>query len=423
MTTTEVGVDCVDLDLTAPPGPGPAHAARALVRLHGHPLGVVPVPADERARDGGLAVASDRLGEAVRRHLRLDGLDSPDGPCRVDLPPFEGLVTVVVCTVGQDPRLVRTVASLLAQTHTDLDLVVVDNRPAQGGARRLLAGVDDERLRIVDEPCQGLSAARNAGVAHARGAVVAFTDDDAHADPGWLRALSAPFALGARVVATTGLVVPDELQTPAQLLFEEFGGFDKGYSRTLWSLHETGVEVPHARRGAGGVLFPYSAGVYGSGNNMAFRTSWLRRSRLFDEALGAGSLTRGGEDLDAFLAAMLGGGALVYEPSAIVRHSNRRELGDLAVQLYGYGSGNSAAMTAQLLAGPRRALGVVARVPAGVRRLLDPSSGKNAERTGNYPKDLSRVELRGFAAGPVLYARSRREARRRRLAHPLRTTG
>lgn len=418
-------LDCLDLDLSAPAAPGPAVAARALVRLHGHPLGVVHLTADERAADGGTAAALAALSDQVGEHLRLDGLDlsvlTGSTVCALDLPAFEGLVSVVVCTVGEDPRLLRTVQSLLAQTHTDLDLVVVDNRPATGGTRALLAGVDDPRLRIVDEPCKGLSAARNSGLAHARGVVVAYTDDDAHADPHWVRTLTAPFALGTRIVATTGLVVPDELDTPAQRLFEEFGGFDKGYDRVLWALHEPGLAVPHARRGERGALFPYSAGVYGSGNNMAFRTAWLRGSGLFDEALGAGSLTRGGEDLDAFLTVMLRGGALVYEPAAIVRHSARADMEDLRTQLYGYGSGNSAAMTRQLLAGPGSALAVLARVPAGLRRLLDPGSSKNAERTTSYPKDLSRIELRGFAAGPLLYVRSRREARRRRRADPLAT--
>ncbi len=117
---------------------------------------------------------------------------------------------------------------------------------------------------------------------------------------------------------------------------------------------------------------------------------------------------------------MLSGKALVYEPAAVVRHSARRELADLRAQLYGYGSGNSAAIARHVLAGPGRALGILGRVPVGLRRMLDPRSEKNARRSGGYPKALARVELRGFALGPLLYLRSRREARRRRRAHPLR---
>ncbi|MDO8106004.1 glycosyltransferase [Isoptericola sp. b441] len=415
-------IDCADLELSAPPEPGPRAPGHLLVRLHGHPLGVLQVDAHARASDGGRSAALEAFAGPVAEHLTADGLVSGDPApvphCGWDAPEGSGLVTVVVCTLGEDPRLVRTVESVLGQTYPELEVVVVDNRPTTGRVPELLDGIADPRVRIVPESARGLSAARNAGVAHARGELIAFTDDDAHADPDWVRRLSAGFACGDQVVAVTGLVVPDELRTPAQHLFEEFGGFDKGFSRTVWSMRPASLGV-RAVTGSHGGLFPYSAGVYGSGNNMAFRASWLRASGLFDEALGAGSLTKGGEDLDAFLAVMLDGKVLVYEPAAVVRHSAREGMAELASQLYGYGSGNSAAMIKHAMAGPRRTLAVLARVPTGLRRLLDPRSEKNSQRSAGYPPDLARRELRGFAAGPVLYLRSRREARRRRAAHPL----
>jgi glycosyltransferase involved in cell wall biosynthesis len=322
-------------------------------------------------------------------------------------------VSVVVCTLGEDPRLVQTVASVLGQSHENLELLVVDNQPASGQVATLLAGVEDPRLRVVDQPRRGLSAARNAGVAAATGEVIAFTDDDAFADADWLGRLLSPFETDPSVVCTTGLVLPAELATPAQLWFEEFGAFDKGFERTVWSAGP----VPNAvsrlgRRGEGGVLFPYSAGVYGSGNNMAFRMSWLRSRPLFDEALGAGSPTRGGEDLDAFLAVMLDGKVLVYEPGAVVKHYARSDLAALHRQMYGYGSGMAAVVAKHALR-PRRALEIGRRLPAGVRKLLHPQSEKNAGRSGAFPAELARAELRGYAAGPLLYLRGRLQARHR----------
>ena len=372
------------------------------------------------ARDGGASYALGMFEEAVRSHLHADGLDikSIHAPvrCRADTPSSADLVTAVVCSLGKEPRLRRTVESVLNQSHPNVELVVVDNAPATGAVTKLLEGLDDERMRIIAEPCPGLSAARNAGVAAARGSIIAFTDDDAFADPDWLRYLIGAFNDVQDVVAVTGLVVTDELETPAQRFFEEFGGFDKGFERTVWSTQDVVYPgVPHTI-GQRTTLFPYAAGVYGSGNNMAFRAAWLRTTTLFDEALGAGSITAGGEDLDAFLTVMLDGKALVYEPSALVRHSPRRSMAALETQLRGYGSGNSAAITKHALASPRRALGIFARLPAGLRRMVDPSSEKNERRSQSYPRSLVRCEMKGFIAGPLLYLRGRREARRRRRA-------
>jgi GT2 family glycosyltransferase len=417
-----VPVPVGDLELTRPedaPEPNALGQVMLLVRVHGLPVGTLALlePRPGEAVDL-RALALERFHEPLSRHLAADGLpargDLVAGTACPSVPPPTGVpVTVVVCTLGEDPRLARTVASVLAQSHQNLKLVVVDNQPASGQVAALLSGIEDPRLRIVEQPRRGLSAARNAGIAAATGEVVAFTDDDAFADPDWLARLVAPFAVDPAVVCTTGLVLPAELATPAQLWFEEFGAFDKGFERTVWAAGPVPDAVGRlGRRGEGGVLFPYSAGVYGSGNNMAFRTSWLRSQPLFDEALGAGSPARGGEDLDAFLAVMLDGKALVYEPAAVVKHHARSDMPSLHRQLYGYGSGMAAVVVKHALR-PRRAVEVARRLPAGMRKLLHPESEKNAGRSGAFPAELARAELRGYAAGPLLYLRGRLAARRR----------
>jgi cellulose synthase/poly-beta-1,6-N-acetylglucosamine synthase-like glycosyltransferase len=260
--------------------------------------------------------------------------------------------------------------------------------------------------------------ARNTGLAAASHSLVAYTDDDAVVDPGWLTELIRPFE-HPDVVCATGLVLPAELATPAQLLFEEFGAFDKGFCRAVWSngaRHRDLSDLGPA--GDGGVLFPYSAGVFGSGNNMAFRVDWLRRHGGFDVALGAGTKSRGGEDLDAFLKVILADAVIVYEPRAVVRHYARGDMAALRSQMFGYGSGMSAVIAKHLLSSPRHALRILARLPAGLRKLLDPSSEKNLGKSRTFPKELSRQELRGYLAGPVLYVRSRVAARRHGLYAP-----
>jgi GT2 family glycosyltransferase len=238
--------------------------------------------------------------------------------------------------------------------------------------------------------------------------VVAFTDDDAYADPDWIRHLLAPFDQHPDVVCVTGLVLPAELETAAQRWFEEFGAFDKGFDRVVWRTQGADPELDALGCvGGGGVLFPYSAGVYGSGNNMAFRVDWLQQHGAFDVALGAGTVTRGGEDIDAFLRVMLSGKAIVYEPRALVRHHARGDMDGLRTQMYGYGSGMCAVIVKHFVSSPRGAARILARVPAGLKKLLDPGSDKNKSKTSVFPAELARAELQGYAAGPALYLLSR----------------
>lgn len=425
-------VPVVDLELTSPlstPRTNELGQVLALVRIHGVPLGTLSrlVPAGNLDEDLYIS-AVDQFRDQIVEHLAQDGEPTADlhtslaasakRPCASAAAESSRRVSVVVCTLGQDPRLVGTVESILGQRHDQLELIVVDNDPGSGRVAAALSTVTDSRVRIVAEPRRGLSVARNTGWAAASHSLVAYTDDDAIVDPGWLTELIRPFEHPA-VACVTGLVLPAELATPAQLLFEEFGAFDKGFRRAVWSndhgQHDlTGL----GPTGDGGVLFPYSAGVFGSGNNMAFRVEWLSRHGGFDVALGAGTLSRGGEDLDAFLKVMLADAVIVYEPRAVVRHYARSDMAALRSQMYGYGSGMSAVIAKHLVSSPRHALRILARLPAGLRKLLDPSSDKNKGKSRTFPKELSDQELRGYLAGPVLYARSRVAARRHGLYAP-----
>jgi hypothetical protein len=78
---------------------------------------------------------------------------------------------------------------------------------------------------------------------------------------------------------------------------------------------------------------------------MAFRTSYLQERGGFDEALGAGTVAMGGDDLAAFYDVISGGNRLVYEPAAIVLHQHPRHYAALKRQAYGYGAGLGAHLT------------------------------------------------------------------------------
>lgn len=93
--------------------------------------------------------------------------------------------TVVLNTYNRADVLPRAVASVLAQSEHDFELVVVDDGSTDGTAE-VVAGFDDARVRYIRRDNGGLAAARNTGIAEARGTYVTFLDDDDEATPRWL---------------------------------------------------------------------------------------------------------------------------------------------------------------------------------------------------------------------------------------------
>jgi len=87
------------------------------------------------------------------------------------------LVSVIIPTFNRGAMLHRAVASVLAQTHTHLELILVDDGSTDKSVDDLGAWTDP-RLWILRQPRQGVSAARNAGIARASGDVIALLDSD-----------------------------------------------------------------------------------------------------------------------------------------------------------------------------------------------------------------------------------------------------
>lgn len=87
------------------------------------------------------------------------------------------LVTVVVPTYNRDGWIMDAVDSVLAQTHAELELVVVDDGSTDNTSL-VLSGVDDPRMRLVRQENRGVSAARNLGIREGRGDLIALLDSD-----------------------------------------------------------------------------------------------------------------------------------------------------------------------------------------------------------------------------------------------------
>jgi hypothetical protein len=160
------------------------------------------------------------------------------------------------------------------------------------------------------------------------------------------------------------------------------------------------------------VAYRYGAtGAYGTGANMAFRRSLFARIGGFDPALGAGTPTRGGDDLEMFFRVLKEGHALAYEPRAVVRHRHRRSMEELLSQIEAHGISFSSYIVRSALAYPDERIGLV-RLACWwwaklAFRVLWPRSGPTWAL-----RRLALAELRGCLLGLNRYPLAKRAAAR-----------
>jgi GT2 family glycosyltransferase len=412
-------VKVVDVELSQPltdiAGLASYRALQALVWLHGKPIGYVRLPLlDGRCSAAALCRAIvQQHGRAVVRQLlsqRLEAPLSPQGLAGDELlqtgpgsrsvsewPP----VTVAVCTRDRTQSLRGCLDALVELDYPALDLLVVDNAPGSDATDRLVRQYP--AVRYVCEPRPGLDWARNRAIAEARGEIIAYTDDDVVVDAGWVKALAEVFAEDPQLMAVTGLVVPYELETDAQLLFERYGGFGRGFVRR-WYRRDPG-------KGSKDTLH-IGAGRFGTGANMAYRHSLFEHIGGFDPALDVGTVTNGGGDLEMFFRVLQEGYTLVYEPAAVVRHCHRRDYAQLRTQLTNNGIGLYSYFVRSALAYPEMRIAII-RFGLWwfwwwhLRRLLRSFAGR-----GGLPRDLILAELFGVLKGLVRYPAARRVATR-----------
>ena len=268
-------------------------------------------------------------GEAFRRALRerMERLGSGAAGT-------SGMtVSVVVCTRDRPELLARCLQSLREQKVSPLEIIVVDNAPQSDLTHRLVAQMP--AVRYVCEPRPGLDIARNAGLRHSQASVIAFTDDDVVAHPAWVEGLRKAFYC-PKTLAVTGLVLPLELETDAQILFERYRSFNRGYQPVVF---DGAFFQENRRRGV-------PVWRIGAGANMAFRREVIAAVGEFDERLDVGAAGCSG-DSEYWYRILAEGWCCRYEPTAVVYHQHRRNFDSLNHQLFYYMRGHTAALLIQ----------------------------------------------------------------------------
>jgi GT2 family glycosyltransferase len=212
-------------------------------------------------------------------------------------------VSVVVCTYNGGRTLDQCLRSLGALDYPDYEVIVVDDGSTDNTGDILARHPD---VRVLRQPNRGLSAARNAGLAAATGAVIAYTDSDCFADPDWLTHLVYQLEhSGAAAVGGPNLT-PDDGWLAACVAAAP------GQPTHVLESDQVAEHVP--------------------GCNMAFRREALLAINGFDP-----QYRRAGDDVDVCWRLHQAGKWITFAPGAFVWHHRRQGPRAYLKQQAGYG--------------------------------------------------------------------------------------
>jgi GT2 family glycosyltransferase len=212
--------------------------------------------------------------------------------------------TVAVCTWNRSALLEDCIMSIATQSEApDHEILVLDNASTDGTAELVATLVERvPGLRRVFEPRLGLSHARNRVLREADGDVVAFLDDDARADAGWLRSLDERFTLSGSAECVGGPIRLEWQRTPPS------------WFPPIGSLYFGELDLSKEAR-------PLARHERPRGANFAVRRSTAQSLGGFRADLGrAGRSLLSGEDDDFLNRLQQAGLEVWWEPGASVSH-------------------------------------------------------------------------------------------------------
>ena len=212
-------------------------------------------------------------------------------------------ISVIVCTYNGARTLRNCLAKLQKLSYPDYEVIVVND-----GSRDDSAAIAKEfPVRLISTDNQGLSAARNTGLAAATGEIVAYLDDDAYPDPHWLAYLGATFRNSSHAAVGGPNLAPPGDGPIAEAVLNAPGG----------PVH---------------VLLSDTQAEHIPGCNFAVRKSCLAAIGGFDPQFSVA-----GDDVDVCWRLQQRGWTIGFNPAAMVWHHRRNSIGTYWKQQQGYG--------------------------------------------------------------------------------------
>lgn len=211
-------------------------------------------------------------------------------------------ISVAVCSYNGARTIEETLSALTRQNYADYEVIVVDD-----GSTDATADIARKyNVALVQSENKGLSNARNLGMAHASGEIIAYIDDDAYPDVDWLQFLAASFAASDHA----GIGGPNIAPAGDGLIADA---------------------VAHAPGGPVHVLLSDEVAEHIPGCNMAYRLDRLKAIGGFDARFRVA-----GDDVDVCWRLQERGWTLGFSPAAVVWHHRRRSIGAYWRQQKGY---------------------------------------------------------------------------------------
>ncbi len=217
-------------------------------------------------------------------------------------------VSVVVCAYNAADTIDECLLALDALNYPDYEVIVVNDGSSDGSGE---IAARYRFVRVINTPNSGLSAARNIGLEHATGDIIAYTDADVRVDPEWLTYLVQPFADPDVAAAGGPAIIPVDDPWFAQCVARAPGA----------PMH---------------VLLEDRIAEHVPGCNCAFRRDALL-------AIGGWNpiFRRAGDDVDVCWRIQAQGWQIGFAPAALVWHRHRATTRAYWRQQIGYGEGES----------------------------------------------------------------------------------
>lgn len=217
-------------------------------------------------------------------------------------------LSIIIATYNRSAYLLRTLESLARQTlPPDLfEILVVNNNSSDDTPQRFADFVEQHphmQLRMVTETAQGISFARNCGIAAAQGEYIVFIDDDEEANLEFAKSYFYFFENNTNLEAAGGAVIP-VYEAPLPAWYSYY------IEKMITGAFHWGNQV-----------VPFRGNRYPGVGNSGFRRRLFEKYGTFNTALGrSGNNPMGGEEKDFFMRVRAQGVCYYYVPGAEIYH-------------------------------------------------------------------------------------------------------